>query len=705
MADSRVRVILEAVLTNFTKGIGQAKTQLQDLGKVSSQAGKQGRQMFQQMNSSVRNARGELEGLRMLIGSLFSMYAGKKLIDFTIGNASEFENYLLRYSVLLKSMDAAQERMQEMRDFAIFTPYQLDEVVKADLLLESYGIRSIELLRVAGDAAAGTGQEIEEVAFWLGRIASGDTGYGLMRLAEMSIVTRTQLQAMGLEFDNAGAYVGSLDDLMNALATHMQSKYPGMMDKLAVTGKGLWSTIQDVLGEFGRDIGFKSLDNAKESAITFINELQRLRDDGTLDVWTQRIGDALSWVFEQLTKFVADIEQTGNKLAGFFKWFGDNWYWISEAILFAVQAWLIFKASMAVEPIIYGVATAISVLSGMMTAYSSATTVATGITAAFGVALKAVGIGWIIAIIGLVILAIVKLVQNWDSAKNWILYGCNAVLLAFQMMGYGIMVAINLIMQMIAWMTSWIPGIGDAMEIAAQATNDALASVRTGIDDTINRMAELRNAALTASEAMKDVALPEGPPTLDMEAPGAGDVPKFEGLGSRGGSGKKKSQDAIDLIDDEYKYQIQISEGKANLHDNDTNKTMWKQLMLSTVEVLKAKLQEVTAIASTATGKLQEKAEAKKYEILNRIQDITEEIKDNTAKLVQDFGTPSFINSTSLKQFRASTMATSAGFTVSGANFVFELQEAPRTEDDWKDIFKTSEDALAHFLDNRRRRG
>src|SRR5690348_8178299 len=62
---------------------------------------------------------------------------------FTQGN-SEFEQYNVRFSVLLGSAQAAQTRMAELADFAQKTPFELNGVVKADTILQGFGLHSEE---------------------------------------------------------------------------------------------------------------------------------------------------------------------------------------------------------------------------------------------------------------------------------------------------------------------------------------------------------------------------------------------------------------------------------------------------------------------------------------------------------------------------------------------------------------------------------
>src|SRR5512139_1309029 len=98
------------------------------------------------------------------------------------GNA-EFERYQTQFGVLLGSADAAQKRLKELADFGARTPFELPEVVRADKVLQSFGLHAQDTAKrfgksgsqirtVAGDVAAGTGASFEEIAGYLGKFSA-----------------------------------------------------------------------------------------------------------------------------------------------------------------------------------------------------------------------------------------------------------------------------------------------------------------------------------------------------------------------------------------------------------------------------------------------------------------------------------------------------------------------------------------------------
>jgi hypothetical protein len=180
------------------------------------------------------------------------------------GNADELINvnrqwelYEAQFYVQLgRSHDAAVQRLREIEDFAVRTPFNLDEIIEADLLMQTFGIHSQDAARrwgmagedirtVAGDVAAGTVAGFKEISLWLGRFAVGDTGQAMRRFQELGVVTRQELRQMGIEFDKAGALVTPVDQAMTALLQVMQRKFGGLMEIEADTLRGMESNLQD----------------------------------------------------------------------------------------------------------------------------------------------------------------------------------------------------------------------------------------------------------------------------------------------------------------------------------------------------------------------------------------------------------------------------------------------------------------------------
>lgn len=202
-----------------------------------------------------------------------------------IDSNAAFEDYETRFKVLLGSAEAAKERMADLATFGATTPFELPEVVQADLVLQGFGLHSAEAAKkfgysgeeirtIAGDVASGTGQSFAEMANLLGRFSSGSTGEAIMRMQELGIATREQLAGMGLQFSKSGQLLSPLPEAMNVVLTLMKQKYGGLMDEQSHTFNGMMSNLNDWKDNTLRVIGqpiFEVLKGKLQNLLDFLN--------------------------------------------------------------------------------------------------------------------------------------------------------------------------------------------------------------------------------------------------------------------------------------------------------------------------------------------------------------------------------------------------------------------------------------------------
>jgi phage-related protein len=186
----------------------------------------------------------------------------KAMVD---GNA-EFERYETQFGVLIGGSENAKKRLQELAEFGAKTPFELPEVVRADKVLQGFGLHSEEAAKkfgfsgtqirtIAGDLAAGTGQNFEDMSRYLGMFASGATGEAISRFQELGITTREELGKLGLEFSKSGELTTPTAEAFTVLLNVAQKKFGGMMDAQSKTFEGMMSNLEDWKGNTLRTIG------------------------------------------------------------------------------------------------------------------------------------------------------------------------------------------------------------------------------------------------------------------------------------------------------------------------------------------------------------------------------------------------------------------------------------------------------------------
>lgn len=245
------------------------------------------------------------KGIDAVTGAFGDLKSG--LID---GNA-EFERYQVQFGVLLGSTDKAKDRLKELADFGAKTPFELPEVVKADKILQGFGLESeaaakkfgfsgAQIRTIAGDVASGTGADFTEIANDIGKLGSGATGEAISRFQELGIVTREELTKMGLQFSKSGELTSPLPKAMETVLTAMKGKFGGMMDAQSATFEGMVSNLEDWKSQTLRTIGAPIFDVLKGQLGNLLTFLSSDAVHGAIDGFAQTlaggIGAAMTWL-------------------------------------------------------------------------------------------------------------------------------------------------------------------------------------------------------------------------------------------------------------------------------------------------------------------------------------------------------------------------------------------------------------------------
>ena len=185
-----------------------------------------------------------------------------------IGGNAQIEQYNTSFKVLLGSATAAKDRISELTTFANTTPFEMNEVVRADRVLQTFGgslLATGRNLSLVGDIASGTNRSFEDVALWVGRtydaLQSGRPwGEAALRLQEMGALSgqaRTRLEAL----QQSGA---SGNAVWSAFTKEMGT-FNGMMTEQSHTASGLASTFKDELSQALRTATAPAFDAVKKA--------------------------------------------------------------------------------------------------------------------------------------------------------------------------------------------------------------------------------------------------------------------------------------------------------------------------------------------------------------------------------------------------------------------------------------------------------
>jgi tape measure domain-containing protein len=182
--------------------------------------------------------------------------------------AGELEQNKVAFTTMLGSSDAALAHLQQLRDFALATPFQFTELELASKRMMALGFNAAEViptLRIIGDAAAGLGMGaagVERIVTALGQMkAKGAIQAEEMRQLAEAGIPAWNILAKTLNTDVAGAMAAvekrtvMAAEAIPALLTGINTKFGGMMEAQSKTLLGQWSNLEDAISFTLTDIG------------------------------------------------------------------------------------------------------------------------------------------------------------------------------------------------------------------------------------------------------------------------------------------------------------------------------------------------------------------------------------------------------------------------------------------------------------------
>lgn len=344
----RVRDEMSAALDRAARSLGGLDDDLSKVSRESDNASSS----FNKLETQAEQAGGASSGfstrivaLGNVLGNLASQAISAvvsgigEIATAMINGNAEFERYETQFGVLLGSAQAAKDRLKELADFGAKTPFELPEVVRADKVLQGFGLHSQETAKrfgfsgtqirtIAGDLAAGTGQNFEDMARYLGMFASGATGEAISRFQELGITSREELAKMGLEFSKSGELTTPTQEAFTVLLNVAQSKFGGMMDAQSKTFEGMVSNLEDWKGNTLRALGapiFEVLKDKLSGVLEFLNKPETMAAiTDFADGIASTLDTVITWVETNWPKFQFVVNEVFNAVEGHFNSISDS---------------------------------------------------------------------------------------------------------------------------------------------------------------------------------------------------------------------------------------------------------------------------------------------------------------------------------------------------------------------------------------------
>lgn len=218
--------------------------------------------------SGLAGAERSLLGFGSQLGRITQQVSGMQLLggSFLLGAAAvgvnaaaQAESAEASFTQLLGSGDQAQTMLQQLRQFAATTPFELPTVRAGAQQLLNYGFAAedaLGMLRIVGDAAAmspdGMEQGLERVIRALGQMR----GRGKVSAQEMLQLTEAGIASWHMLAEGMGVTVAEAQERVTqgtvsaatgiaSILYGIQTKFGGQMQKQSETLVGLWSNLKD----------------------------------------------------------------------------------------------------------------------------------------------------------------------------------------------------------------------------------------------------------------------------------------------------------------------------------------------------------------------------------------------------------------------------------------------------------------------------
>jgi len=215
--------------------------------------GSQYQKAFERFGISAADA---LERVGQAALGISAIFSGASL--YVIRVAAQFEQLQAKLQSVTGSAEAADRSFQKALSFAAKTPYDVQSIVQATILIEAFGQSSQKVLPLSANLAAAFGERIEDVARILGRAYSGSLeGYESLR--NRLGITTIDLKRFGVETNKTEGLVvnttASLNKARDALEKIIKIRYGDAVERQSKTLFGTLSNFGDAIQRASASVG------------------------------------------------------------------------------------------------------------------------------------------------------------------------------------------------------------------------------------------------------------------------------------------------------------------------------------------------------------------------------------------------------------------------------------------------------------------
>lgn len=301
------------------------------IGSVFRAASLQARRFASDLRAGIRNldlmaraGRGAGSGLKWLGGKALGFAGGAAKWAFAGASAfaslsifdlfrtgGQFEQYQVMLEGTEGSVAKAKKAMGWVQKFAADTPYELNQVMEAFIKLKAYGIDPMNgSLSSLGDGAAGMSKDIDQAVEALADAVSKEyerlKEFGIRASKASGKVTFTYLKN-GKEISRTVKENGV--EIEKAITGIFSDRFGGGMARQSKTLFGIISNLKDKWSGFLVMVANAGIfDKVKAKLDSLLAMLDQMAQNGSLQIWAQKISDYLGQAFDWGVKFVQETD-------------------------------------------------------------------------------------------------------------------------------------------------------------------------------------------------------------------------------------------------------------------------------------------------------------------------------------------------------------------------------------------------------------
>lgn len=279
---------LNATGTKAAGGVGKANAQVGGLSAAGGSAGPKLGQLTAAFGAAFIGAQAVTGALRGVTSAVRGMM--RTLEDVTrqvIMTADGFELMEKQLTTLTRSKAKAENFFEKIKEFASETPYQVKGLAQSfNMLYPVFKDKTLPMMKMIGDTAAGTGRSFEDTSSAMMRLATGDWGTEILR---QLFVIKADLEGV---FGPNGRLVVGQEEAFGKLQTLMEDRFGGMMVSMMDTVQGKISNLGDVTDLLAASIGEQLTPVAKEVLAYIIDIVTEIQKSGELEAAVMTVADA-----------------------------------------------------------------------------------------------------------------------------------------------------------------------------------------------------------------------------------------------------------------------------------------------------------------------------------------------------------------------------------------------------------------------------